>query len=126
MRRSETQRTQGSAEALRGPRGEGQPPAGSARPPRKAVAALVLAVIGGLCFLGAVLLYEEPKSFYTNFVLFPTLALMAIGSLADLTAILLALVSLRGKGRNMSLLALALGLLIPILSMATIQLVLRD
>ena len=107
-------------------RGEGRLPADSPRPPRRAVAALVLAVIGGLCFLGAVLLYEEPKSFYTNFVLFPTLVLMAIGSLADLIAIILALVSLRGKARNMSLLALALGLLIPILSIATIQLVLRD
>jgi hypothetical protein len=44
-------------------REEGLPLAGSARPPRKAVAALTLATIGGLRFLGAVLLYEEPKSF---------------------------------------------------------------
>jgi len=97
-----------------------------ARSPRLAVAALVSAGFGALCFLGAVVLYQEPKSFYTNFVLLPSLCLMGIGTLADLIALVLALVSLRGAARKAAFLALALAVLVPILSVAIIQLVLRD
>jgi hypothetical protein len=39
--------------------------------------ALVLSGVGGLCFLFAAALYQEPQSFYANFVLFPSLGLMA-------------------------------------------------
>jgi hypothetical protein len=97
-----------------------------ARSPRIAMTALVLAGFGALCFLGAVVLYEEPKSFYTNFVLFPSLSLMAIGAFVDLIALILALLSLRGAARRMASLALALALLVPILAIATIQLILRE
>lgn len=91
--------------------------------PRRVTAALVLAGIGSLCFLGAVALYEEPQSFYTNFVLFPTLFLIALGGLVNLVAIVLALPGLRSEGRKPALLALGIAVLIPILSIAIIQLI---
>lgn len=91
--------------------------------PRRVIAALVLAGLGGLFFLGAVAVYEEPKSFYTNFVLFPTLLLMAVGSIVDLIAIVLALLGMRGAGRKQALLALAIALVVPIVSVAPIQLI---
>ncbi|HBL26494.1 MAG TPA: hypothetical protein DD490_06640 [Acidobacteria bacterium] len=60
-----------------------------------------------------------------NFVLLPTLILMAIGTVADLTAIGLALTSLRGATRKPALIALAIATLVPIVSIATIQLIQR-
>ncbi|HBL27382.1 MAG TPA: hypothetical protein DD490_11160 [Acidobacteria bacterium] len=93
--------------------------------PRKIVVALLAAAFGGVCFLGAAAVYEEPTSFYVNFVLLPTLILMAIGTVADLTAIGLALTSLRGATRKPALIALAIATLVPIVSIATIQLIQR-
>jgi hypothetical protein len=97
-----------------------------AQRPRRITAALVFAGIGALCSLGAMVVYEEPKSFYTNFVIFPAVLLMGIGLLADLVAIILALTGLRGEGRKPALLALALAIVSPILAMAVIQLLQLD
>ena len=87
--------------------------------------ALVLSGIGGLCFLLAAALYQEPQSFYTNFVLFPSLGLMALGTLINLIAIGIALANLRGATRPRALLALAISVLVPLISVGTIQLILR-
>ena len=96
-----------------------------AQHPRRVVVALLAAAFGGLCFLAAAAVYEEPASFYVNFVLLPTLILMAIGTIADLTAIALALASLRGATRKPALIALAIAIIVPIVSIATIQLIQR-
>jgi hypothetical protein len=93
--------------------------------PRSVKTALVLSGIGGLCFLGAVAVYQEPQSFYTNFVLFPSLLLMLIGAVLDLIAVVMALFNLRGPARKEALIALGIALLVPVISIATIQLVLR-
>ena len=97
-----------------------------ARTSRLASAARILAWIGAVFFLGAVLVYEDPQSFYTNFVLMFPLALMGLGSIVDLVAIGLALAGLRGPGRKMALQALAIAVLVPVASFATIVWVLRD
>jgi hypothetical protein len=87
--------------------------------------ALVLSGIGGLCFLLSAALYQEPQSFYTNFVLFPSLGLMALGALVNIGAIGIALANLRGATRPRALLALAIAVLVPVISIGTIQLILR-
>ena len=87
--------------------------------------ALVLSGVGGLCFLLAAALYQEPQSFYTNFVLFPSLGLMALGALVNVGAIGIALANLRGATRTRALLALAIAVLVPVISIGTIQLILR-
>jgi NO-binding membrane sensor protein with MHYT domain len=93
--------------------------------PRRVKAALVLSGVGGLCFLGAAAVYQEPESFYTNFVLFPSLLLMLVGAVLDLIAIVMALFNLRGPARKEALLTIGIALLVPVISIATIQLVLR-
>jgi hypothetical protein len=96
-----------------------------AEPPRSAKTALMLAGAGGLCFLGAAAVYQEPQSFYTNFVLFPSLLLMLVGTVLDLIAGAMALFNLRGSGRKEALFALGIVVLVPVISIATIQLILR-
>lgn len=88
--------------------------------------ALVLSGVGGLCFLGAAAVYEEPQSFYTNFVLFPSLLLMLAGTVLDLLAGALALFNLRGPARKEALIALGIAVLVPVVSITTIQLILRE
>jgi len=87
--------------------------------------ARVLSILGGVCFVGATAVYQEPKSFYTNFVLFPSLTLMAVGAPLDLLAIVLALPGLRGQTQKMARVTLAIAVLVPVLAIATIQLILR-
>lgn len=87
--------------------------------------ARILALAGGACLLLAVALYEDPKSFYTNFVLFPTLVLFGLGTGVDLLALILALVGWRQAGPKRSGLTLALALAAPLLAFLAIQL-LRD
>ena len=87
--------------------------------------ALVLSGIGGLFFLLSAALYQEPQSFYTNFVLFPSLGLMALGALVNVGAIGIALANLRGATQAWALLALAIAVLVPVISLGTIQLILR-
>lgn len=98
------------------------PPASS----RLAIAARILAIVGAVFFLGAVLVYEDPDSFYTNFVLVYPLALMGLGAVINLVAIGLALASVWGPGRKTALQALAIAVLVPFASFATIVWVLRD
>jgi hypothetical protein len=93
--------------------------------PKLVTTALVLAGMGGLCFLLAAAVYQEPQSFYVNFVLFPSLLLMLIGTVLDLIAGAMALFNLRGPARKEALIALGIALLVPVISIATIQLVLR-
>lgn len=97
-----------------------------ARTSRLANAARILAWIGAVFFVGAVLVYEEPGSFYTNFILVYPLALMGLGSIMDLVAIGLGIAGLWGPGRKTALQALAIAVLVPVASVATIVWVLRD
>jgi hypothetical protein len=96
------------------------------RSERLAAMALASSVLGGLCFVAAVVLYNEPKSFYTNFVLLPSIGLMAAGTAIDLVAIVLALLGLKGSGRKLAWRALTVAVLVPLLVIGIIQLVLRD
>ncbi len=93
--------------------------------PRSVKAALILAALGGLCFLAAAALYEEPQSFYTNFVLFPSLLLMVAGTLLSLIAVGTALFHLKGMARKEAFLAIGIAVVVPVISIATIQLILR-
>jgi hypothetical protein len=45
-------------------------------------------------FALAVLLYEKPKSFYTNFVIFPSLALFLTGLVATIVTLILGVTAL--------------------------------
>lgn len=93
--------------------------------PRRVTAGFRLAVFGAVCCLLAVVVYDEPESSYTNFVLLPSLALLATGVLADLVAVVLALTGLGGDGRRRALQTLALALLPPPAAVAVIVWVLR-
>lgn len=88
-------------------------------------AARILALAGGVCLLLAVALYEDPKSFYTNFVLFPTLVLFGLGTGVDLLALVLALAGWRRAGSKRSGLTVALAVAAPVAAFLAIQL-LRD
>ncbi len=96
------------------------------RLPRSIKAALILAGLGGLCFLGAAAVYQEPQSFYTNFILFPSLLLVLTGTVLDLIAFATALFHLKGPARKEAFLAMAIAVVVPVISIATIQLILRE
>jgi hypothetical protein len=55
-----------------------------------------------VAFVLAVVLYEKPKSFYTNFVIFPSLALYIAGLLGTIAALILGITALfkRDDSRN--------------------------
>lgn len=65
------------------------------------------------------------RGFYTNFVLLPSIGLMAAGTAIDPVAIVLALVGLRGAGRKIARRALAVAVLVPQVAIGIIHLVLR-
>lgn len=94
--------------------------------PRSVKAALILAGSGGVCFLGAVALYHDPESFYTNFMLLPSLFLMLLGTVLDLGALVTALFNLKGPARKEAFLAIGIAIVVPVISVATIQLILRE
>lgn len=85
-----------------------------------------LAVVGAACCLLAVLVYEKPESFYTNFVLLPALYSLAAAVVLDLVAVVLALTGLRGDGKKRALQTLALALLVPPAAFAFIVYVLAS
>jgi hypothetical protein len=55
-----------------------------------------------VAFALAVVLYQKPKSFYTNFVIFPSLALYISGLLGTVAALILGVTALlkRDDSRN--------------------------
>jgi hypothetical protein len=60
-----------------------------------------VAQAAGVLFVASVALYEKPKSFYTNFVLLPSVALFLIGLLSAIIAIALGIVTaVRGDARR--------------------------
>ncbi|HMB55097.1 MAG TPA: hypothetical protein VKU40_17395 [Thermoanaerobaculia bacterium] len=85
-----------------------------------------LAVGGAACCLLAVLVYEKPESFYTNFVILPSLYSLAAGVVLDLVAVVLALTGLGREGRKRALQTLALALLVPPAALAFIAYVLAS
>jgi len=94
--------------------------------PRRVTTSFWLAVAGAVCCLLAVIVYDEPESFYTNFVLLPALYSLAAGVVLDVVAMVLALTGLGGAGRKRALQTLALALLVPPAAFAFIVLVLKS
>jgi hypothetical protein len=65
-----------------------------------------------LVFALAVVVYEKPKSFYTNFVIFPSLALFVSGLLATIVTQILGIVALfKRDDASRALLAIGISLL---------------
>jgi hypothetical protein len=63
-------------------------------------------------FVLSVLFYEKPKSFYTNFVIFPALALYIAGLLATVATLVLGITALRKRDdRKRALIAIATALI---------------
>ncbi len=93
--------------------------------PRVLAAARLAAIVGAVCLLVSVLVYEKPGSFYTNFVIFPTVLFLTIGSAFELLAVILALLGLRGSRKRFALWVLVAAVAAPALAMATIQLIQR-
>ena len=81
-----------------------------------------LAIAGVVFCLLAVLVYEKPKSFYTNFIIMPSVYLSMAAWIVDVVAIVLALFALKGPTRKRALLTLGLALGAPVIAMGIIQL----
>jgi hypothetical protein len=63
-------------------------------------------------FVLAVLLYEKPKSFYTNFVIFPSLTLFVTGLLGTIVTLILGITALfKRDDATRALLAIGVSLL---------------
>lgn len=74
-----------------------------------------------LAFVLAVAVYEKPKSFYTNFVIFPSLTLYVTGLLGTISTLILAITALvKRDDTRPALIGISMSLLGAVAAMALI------